>query len=109
MDFVIDLLFQLVLGVEHMHTCGVLHGDLRLDNALVFSRRPLVVKWSNFGSAVPFKRKHNRGEQSNSRDVVVCVAVCVVVLLPWLFVWLFVWLLLLMWLFVWLFRGLDPS
>ena len=43
---------QLVLGVKHLHACGILHRDLKSDNALLAGLAPLVVKWADYGSAV---------------------------------------------------------
>ena len=50
--FVVEVMSQLTLGVAHMHSCGILHRDLRADNALVQSLDPLVIKWVDFGCAV---------------------------------------------------------
>ena len=35
-----------------MHSCGILHRDLKTDNALIKSVDPLVVKWGDYGCAV---------------------------------------------------------
>ena len=43
---------QLARGVKHLHACGILHRDLKSDNALVQSLTPLVVKWADFGCSV---------------------------------------------------------
>ena len=43
---------QLIVGLRHLHACGVLHRDLKSDNALVASRDPLVLKWGDFGVSV---------------------------------------------------------
>jgi serine/threonine protein kinase len=43
---------QLACGVKHLHACGVLHRDLKSDNALISSTAPLVVKWADFGCSV---------------------------------------------------------
>jgi serine/threonine protein kinase len=54
-DVAIELFLQLACGVNHMHACGVLHRDLKTDNALVSSTAPLVVKWADFGCAVKLR------------------------------------------------------
>jgi serine/threonine protein kinase len=38
--------------MKHLHGCGVLHRDLKTDNALIAGRDPLVVKWADFGCSV---------------------------------------------------------
>ncbi len=49
---VADVFLQLACGVKHLHACGVLHRDLKTDNALISSKDPLVVKWADFGCSV---------------------------------------------------------
>ena len=51
-SFVLDLMVQLAHGVAHLHSCGILHRDLKADNALIQSLDPLVVKWGDYGCAV---------------------------------------------------------
>ena len=51
-SLVVDVMLQLALGVAHMHSCGILHRDLKSDNALIQSIAPLVVKWGDYGCAV---------------------------------------------------------
>ncbi len=46
------MFLQLACGVKHLHACGVLHRDLKADNALIASLQPLVVKWADFGVSV---------------------------------------------------------
>ena len=41
--------------MQHLHACGVLHRDLKSDNALVQARDPLVVKWADFGCSVKLR------------------------------------------------------
>ena len=50
--FVLDVMVQLALGVAHLHSCGILHRDLKADNALIQGLDPLVVKWGDYGCAV---------------------------------------------------------
>ena len=50
--FVLDVMLQLALGVAHIHSCGILHRDLKADNALIQSLDPLWLKWGDFGCAV---------------------------------------------------------
>ena len=52
---------QLTLGVAHMHSCGILHRDLRADNALIQGLDPLVIKWVDFGCAVELGKNHYGG------------------------------------------------
>ena len=51
-SFVLDVMLQLALGVAHMHSCGILHRDLKSDNALIQGLDPMVVKWGDYGCAV---------------------------------------------------------
>ncbi len=51
-DKAADVFLQLACGVKHLHACGVLHRDLKTDNALISSTAPLVVKWADFGCSV---------------------------------------------------------
>ena len=61
-EFALDLMIQLALGVRHMHSCGILHRDLKADNALVQSIDPLVVKWADYGWSVQMgKNKYGDG------------------------------------------------
>ena len=48
----VDICYQLACGLLHLHGCGVLHRDLKTDNALVAAKDPLVVKWADFGLGV---------------------------------------------------------
>ena len=51
--YVLNICVQLTSGLRHLHAaCGVLHRDLKSDNALVQSKDPLVVKWADFGCSV---------------------------------------------------------
>ena len=50
--FVLEVMVQLTLGVAHLHSCGILHRDLKADNAFIQARDPLVIKWGDFGCAV---------------------------------------------------------
>ena len=52
LPYVLDVCIQLASGVQHLHACGVLHRDLKTDNALVQAVAPLVVKWADFGISV---------------------------------------------------------
>ncbi len=47
-----DVFLQLACGMKHLHACGVLHRDMKTDNALIAGRDPLVVKWADFGCSV---------------------------------------------------------
>jgi serine/threonine protein kinase len=52
-----DVFLQLACGMKHLHACGVLHRDLKTDNALIQSIAPLVVKWADFGVSVKLDGK----------------------------------------------------
>ena len=43
---------QLIVGLRHLHACGVLHRDLKSDNVMVASTAPLLLKWGDFGVSV---------------------------------------------------------
>ena len=50
--YMLSICVQLASGLQHLHACGVLHRDLKSDNALVQSVTPLIVKWADFGCSV---------------------------------------------------------
>jgi serine/threonine protein kinase len=56
-DKATDVFLQLACGMKHLHACGVLHRDLKTDNALVQATTPLVVKWADFGCSVKLDGK----------------------------------------------------
>ena len=56
LSYVLNICLQLTAGLRHLHACGVLHRDLKTDNALVASLDPLTVKWADFGCSVKFAR-----------------------------------------------------
>ena len=58
LPYVLDICLQLTSGVRQLHACGVLHRDLKTDNALVASVLPLVVKWADFGCSVKLSGGH---------------------------------------------------
>ena len=47
--YVLDVCVQLTSGLRHLHDHGIVHRDLKADNALVASTAPLAVKWADFG------------------------------------------------------------
>ena len=47
--YVLDVCVQLTSGLRHLHDHGIVHRDLKADNALVASTAPLTVKWADFG------------------------------------------------------------
>merc|ERR550514_1100388 len=51
---------QLVAGLQHLQDRGYMHCDIKLDNALVTSTNPLVVKLADLGGAKPI-RDPNQG------------------------------------------------
>lgn len=57
----LDLFTQLLLALEHVHSCGYVHGDVKLEN--VFMHSPEHIVLGDFGLATPFtkgdKRKAN--------------------------------------------------
>ena len=52
LPYILDICVQLASGVRHLHACGILHRDLKSDNALVAGLTPVVVKWADFGCSV---------------------------------------------------------
>ena len=52
LPYLLDACVQLASGLRHLHACGILHRDLKSDNALVAGLVPLVVKWADFGCSV---------------------------------------------------------
>ena len=76
---------QLAAGLAQLHATGVLHRNVKADSAVVANRDPLVVKWTDFGCAVPLgSRCYGDGERQLHSLVVkfrlftsVCVFLCV--------------------------------
>ena len=65
-DFLLAVMLQLAHGVDHLHTVsGVVHRDLKSDNALVAGLAPLSVKWGDFGCAVKLGRDTSYGPGSH--------------------------------------------
>ncbi|OAA69005.1 protein kinase [Cordyceps fumosorosea ARSEF 2679] len=48
---ILQVLQQSLAGLQFAHAAGIVHRDLKLDNILVASRRPLQVKIADFGFA----------------------------------------------------------
>jgi serine/threonine protein kinase len=48
-------LVQLASGLELLHACGIIHGDIKLENLLVFSKssQGFVAKFADFGFCIP--------------------------------------------------------
>ena len=59
LPYVVDVCIQLASGVKQIHASGVVHRDLRTDNALVASIVPLVVKWTDFSVSVKRTMGHS--------------------------------------------------
>ncbi|CAE7334979.1 CaMKII [Symbiodinium pilosum] len=55
-----EALTQVTMAVVHCHRRGVAHRDIKLENLMVASRRPLVVKLIDFGQAVMYNQAHDR-------------------------------------------------
>lgn len=43
-ETVYDLLYQIMLGLEHLHMRGIVHRDMKPQNVLVFHYRKRVLK-----------------------------------------------------------------
>ena len=69
LPYVLDICVQLTSGLRHLHAaCGIVHRDLKSDNALVAGKDPLVVKWADFGCSV----KLNDGTTSATFGTGIC-------------------------------------
>ncbi|CAE7242373.1 CIPK5 [Symbiodinium natans] len=55
-----EALTQVIMAVVHCHRRGVAHRDIKLENLMVASRQPLVVKLIDFGQAVMHDQSHER-------------------------------------------------
>ncbi len=67
-DKAVDVFLQLACGVKHLHACGVLHRDLKTDNALISSTAPLVVKWADFGVSVQLDVESTYGDGKSAKQ-----------------------------------------
>jgi len=59
LDARLNLMLDTVLGLEVLHACGIIHGDIKLENVLVFGTsgasgddRPFIAKLADFSSAM---------------------------------------------------------
>ncbi|OWB80714.1 hypothetical protein B5S32_g5011 [[Candida] boidinii] len=57
---------QLISGVKYLHSIGIAHRDLKLDNCVVNSDG--ILKLIDFGSAVQFK--YDNGNDNNNNDII---------------------------------------
>jgi serine/threonine protein kinase len=55
----LNLVLDVSLGLEVLHLCGIIHGDIKLENVLVFENtdnsiidRPYIAKLADFGSSL---------------------------------------------------------
>ena len=49
MDVALSIMLQAGTGVSHLHSCGIIHRDVRCVNFLVASNDPLRVLVTDFG------------------------------------------------------------
>ena len=77
LPYVLNICVQLTSGLLHLHAaCGILHRDLKSDNALVASIMPLVVKWADFGCSVKLKGGTTPVTYGTGLCACVCVRAC---------------------------------
>ena len=78
LPYLAEVCLQLACGLSHLHSCGVLHRDLKTDNALVQSLDPLIVKWADFGCSVQLSSLGDTvyGSRGMSRVVVAGAGLC---------------------------------
>ena len=55
----LNLILDVILGLEILHSCGIIHGDVKLENILVFDSldnstvdRPFIAKLADFGGSI---------------------------------------------------------
>jgi serine/threonine protein kinase len=55
----LNLILDIILGLEVLHLCGIIHGDVKLENVLVFDNsdnsiigRPFIAKLADFGGSL---------------------------------------------------------
>ncbi len=65
-DHVADIFTQLASGLRQLHDCGVLHRDLKTDNALIAGLMPFVVKWADLGCSVKLDVFSSYGDDGTS-------------------------------------------
>ena len=53
-----DILYQILLGLVYLHDNGIIHGDVRSENVLFFTKEQ--IKLDNFGLYEKFLRKSNK-------------------------------------------------
>ncbi|KAF5701479.1 serine threonine kinase [Fusarium mundagurra] len=59
------LMHDIASGIEALHKCAIAHGDVKMENTLVFEgyRRPYVAKLSDFGHSLVDLHTPDRGSQ----------------------------------------------
>ena len=63
--YLLDVCVQLASGVHQLHEGGIIHRDLKADNALVQGRR---VKWADFGCSVKGAVINKYGEKGTRQQ-----------------------------------------
>ncbi|KAH6699825.1 kinase-like domain-containing protein [Leptodontidium sp. MPI-SDFR-AT-0119] len=60
-----NLTLDIALGLQALHACNIVHGDLKSENVLVFShpRRHIVAKLADFGGSCFLDQDESRGSR----------------------------------------------
>jgi serine/threonine protein kinase len=70
-DFAVSMALDIASGLEALHSCGVVHGDLKPDNILIFqiSSDTFRAKISDFGFACLIEDLKSESQNSNAHPV----------------------------------------
>ena len=52
----IQALIQLTSGLDYLHSKWLIHGEIRPKNVVITQRKPVRVKWIDYGLSVAFNR-----------------------------------------------------
>jgi serine/threonine-protein kinase/endoribonuclease IRE1 len=62
----VEVLYQLALGLEHIHKSGLIHRDIKPENVLIWvnpENGNVLMKWADFGLSKPINERGIKGTE----------------------------------------------